>query len=279
MSSTHFLNGRLVKESELLISPRDLGYSRGYAVFEFMVTSGGRPFMMDKHLERLYESAKSISLPLPWKKETIAEWVLLTLEANMPIEGDAAISIIISGGPSQTLSLPEAPTIVIMVDRRMGSPAQDYVDGVHVLLSEFQRYRPHAKTSNYAEAVCQFNVAPGGIHEVIYYSDTMIREGTRSNIFALIDGVLTTPKTDVLGGITRGIILEKLQLPIRVEARDFTVQELLSASEVFITATGKNIMPVIKINDTTIGGGEVGGVTSEVMAQFQSYFELYGRSL
>lgn len=269
----HFLNGQLVNEDNLLISPRDLGYSRGYAVFEFMMTSKGRPFMLEKHIDRLYRSSQEISLNLPWPKELIIDWVVQTLKANESVEGEKVIRVTISGGPSLTLSPAKVPTILIMVEPRIPCPPQDYANGVHVLLSEFQRYLPQAKTNNYIEAIREFGTIPNGIDEVIYHSEGMVREATKSNVFAVINGSLLTPKTRILEGITRDIIINELQLSVRAEAKDFSVQELLGASEVFITATGKDIMPVTKMNNVLVGGGSVGQVTKEAMSKFRIYLE------
>lgn len=273
MKSLHFLNGQLVNEDDLLISPRDLGYSRGYAVFEFMMTSKGRPFMLEKHIDRLYRSCQEISLNLPWPKELIADWVVRTLKANESVEGEKVMRVTISGGPSLTLSPAKIPTIVIMVDQRIPSPPEDYANGVHVLLSEFQRYEPQAKTNNYIEAIRQFISIPNDIDDVIYYSGGMVREGTKCNVFAVINGSLVTPKTGILEGVTRDIIINELQLSVPAEARDFSVQELLGASEVFITATGKEIMPVTKLNNVPVGDGSVGPMTREAMSKFRSFFE------
>lgn len=273
MKSVHFLNGKFVSEEELLISPRDLGYSRGYAVFDFMIIHKGRPFMLEKHIDRLFQSCQSISLNLPWSKGQVSEWVLETLEANKSDENDMVIRVMISGGPSETLTPPKTPTIVMTVDPRIGSPRDEYVTGVHVLLSEFQRYQPQAKTNNYIEAVRQFSSIPSGIHEVIFHANGMVREGTRCNVFALLNGSLATPKKNILEGITRDVILNDLELSVPVIARDFSVEELLNASEVFITATSKEIMPVVKIEDQPIGGGVVGPVTKEVMSTFRAFFE------
>jgi branched-subunit amino acid aminotransferase/4-amino-4-deoxychorismate lyase len=273
MKNVHFLNGQLINEDDLLISPRDLGYSRGYAVFEFMMILKGRPFMLEKHMDRLYRSCQEISLNLPWPKELITDWVLQTLKANESIEGEKVMRVTISGGPSLTLSPAKIPTIVIMVDQRIPCPPEDYANGVHVLLSEFQRYKPQAKTINYIEAIRQFSNIPNDIDEVIYHSKGMVREGTKCNVFALINGSLVTPKTGILEGVTRDIIINELQLSVRAEARDFSVQELLGASEVFTTTTSKGIMPVTKLDNIAVGGGLVGPITKEVMSKFRNFLE------
>jgi branched-chain amino acid aminotransferase len=277
MKNIHFLNGQIVTEDHLLISPRDLGYSRGYAAFEFMITSGGRPFMIERHVDRLFNSCQTISLSVPWSKQQIANWVQETVNANELRDEDMVMRIIVSGGSSGTLTSAKMPTIVIIVEARMVCPPEDYANGVRILLTEFDRYEPQAKTTNYMHAIRVMKAAPHDVDEIIYFSNNVVREGTRCNLFALINGVLTTPKMGILGGITRGVILNDLGLSIHVKARDFTVQELLTATEVFITATGKEVMPVTKINDAPVGNGMVGDVTKEVMSKFKSFFESYNR--
>lgn len=277
MKNIHFLNGKFVDEDHLLLSPRDLGYSRGYAAFDFMITSGGRPFMMDRHINRLFNSCQAISLRVPWSKQQVTDWVQQTIDVNELRDEDMVLRIIISGGSSGTLTPAKTPTIVIIVEARMVLPREDYANGVRILLTEFDRYEPQAKTTNYVQAIRVMNAAPHDIDEIIYFSNDMVREGTRSNIFALINDILTTPKTGILGGVTRDVILNDLELTVQTESRDFTIQDLLSATEVFITATGKEVMPVTKINDGPVGDGTVGDVTKEVMAKFKDFFESYNR--
>jgi len=277
MKNIHFLNGQFVDEEHLLISPRDLGFSRGYAAFDFMITSGGFPFMLDRHIERLFHSCQTISLNVPWSKQQVADWVQQTVEVNELGNEDMVMRIIISGGSSATLAPAKMPTIVIIVEARMVCSPDDYARGVHISLTEFERYEPQAKTTNYVQAIRLMSGVPPGVDEIIYTSKNMVREGTRCNIFALINGILTTPKSGILRGITRDIILNDLELSIQVEERDFAVQDLLSATEVFITATGKEVMPVTRINDLSIGNCAVGDVTKEVMTKFKNFFESYNR--
>ncbi len=272
IESTHFLNGKFVKEEDLLVSPRDLGYSRGYGVFEFLVTYGHRPFLFEKHIDRLFQSAERIMLRVPWSKDQILEWVYKTLDANKAIKGEKVIRIIVSGGPSLTLTAPSSPTIVITVDPNIPCPSEDYENGVSVLLNEFQRYRPEAKTNNYIEAVRALSDLHGqNIDEIIYHSDGMVHEGSRSNIFAIIDGKLMTPVDNVLGGVTRGLLLDILKLSIPISIENFSVEALYNAPEVFITATGKGVMPVTRIGGQLVGNGEVGPVTREIMKQHRAF--------
>jgi branched-subunit amino acid aminotransferase/4-amino-4-deoxychorismate lyase len=267
----HFLNGKFVSEKDLLISPRDLGYSRGFAVFDFLETYEQKPFMLERHIDRLFMSAETISLDIPWSKKEVTTWVLKTIEANNAIDGEKVIRITVSGGPSLTLSTNSVPTIVITVEPKIGCPADDYKNGVEIALVEFERYRPEAKTNNYIEAVRILKQSRPKIDEIIYHSDNTVREGSRCNIFALVEERLITPKTKILAGVTRDVLLDKIKLSIPALAEDFSVESLCKASEIFITATGKGIMPVTKIDGLPVGNGKVGDVTKEVMHQYHAF--------
>lgn len=275
MESIHFLNGKFVSEKELLISPRDLGYSRGYGVFDFLITyQHHKPFMLKKHIDRLFHSAGMIALSVPWSKEQVIEWVIKTLEANNTPDDEKVIRITLSGGSSSTLTPPSIPTIIITVDPAVPIQRENYEKGVAVILVEFQRYRAEAKTNNYIEAIRAMNeVDSRNIDELIFHSGGMVREASRSNVFALIDGRFLTPKTNILEGITRSVLLENVKLSIPMLGEDFSIEALCAASEVFIAATGKNVMPVTRIDGVPVGCGDVGPFTKEVMKQHKAFLD------
>jgi|SRR5579884_4383306 len=276
MKSIHFLNGQLVEEKDLLISPRDLGYARGYAVFDFTVTYNGHPFKLSEHIERLLKSAEMIGMESPWSNRELIDDVKKTLEANDYPE-EKSIKIIISGGVSDTLVPdPKKLTLIILIDPRHKFPESDYQNGVTLLPVEFCRYSPEAKTNNYIEGVKQsIEALKVGAIEPLYYDDKQVYEGATCNIFALIDGQLLTPKSNILGGITRDTLLKILKLNVEVVERDFQMEELLNATEAFITASNKEVMPVVKIGGKLIGEGKLGEVTGEVMRQFREFTDQY----
>jgi branched-chain amino acid aminotransferase len=270
--ATHFLNGRLVSEEQLAISPRDLGFSRGYAIFDFLKTyPHHRPFKLQEHIDRLFNSADLIGLLIPWSKEDVEKWVMETLSANKTAE-EKFIRIMISGGESHTMLPSQDPTIVILVDPAVEYPREHYEKGIGVITVKHSRYTPEAKSNNYIEGVKQTQLAKKlGAVEPIYYSNTQVFEGSNSNIFAVINGRLVTPASNILEGVTRGVLLEILQLDVPMEARDFTFDELLGASEVFLTGSGKEITPITRIDDKLVGDGAVGSITKEIMRQYKEY--------
>lgn len=271
--ATHFLNGKLVEEKDLVVSVRDLGLLRGYAVFDFLITyPPQRPFMLDRHIDRLFRSAAVIGLALPWEKAKVRQWVLDTLAANADGK-EKAIKIVVTGGASSTI-LPETkPTIAILVDTRTPFPGEWYEKGVAATTAKFRRYAPEAKTNDYIEGVMRTREAAAqGAFEPIYYDDTQVYEAVTSNVFAVIDGALVTPKAGILEGITRAVLLEILPpAGIPVEARDFTIGDLRRASEIFLAASNKDVLPITTLDDAPVGNGAVGPITKHAMAQFAAF--------
>lgn len=268
----HFLNGEFVSDENLLISPRDMGFSRGYAVFDFLKTyPRHRPFKLPEHLDRLYNSARLIGLSLPWKKEEVRRWVIETLAANSTDE-EKFIKIIVSGGVSDSMLPPARPSIIIIVDPAVQYPRECYEKGVGVITVKHERYNPAAKSNNYIEGVKQTQLAEKiGAVEPVYYSDTQAFEGSNSNLFALINNTLLTPRTNILEGVTRNVLLEMLKLPVLVKVKDFTVDEFRNAAEAFLTGSGKEITPVTMVDGKPLGNGTVGPITKDVMRQFRDY--------
>lgn len=269
----HWLNDRIVDEAELLIPARDIGFLRGYAVFDFLITYKNRPFRLSDHLDRLLNSATHIKLHVPYQKSQIEQWVNAALAANEPTP-EKSIRIVLSGGvgADSITPNPDKPTCIVFIDPFKAYPEEFYTQGTGITLVEHMRYTPLAKSNNYIEGVMRIREAHAvNAVEPVYHSDNLVYEGATSNIFAVIDGTLRTPKLNVLAGVTRKVLLEILDVPVVVD--DITVDELKKASEVFLTASNKEIMPITTIDGTPVGNGNVGVVTKHVMAEFRKYVE------
>jgi branched-subunit amino acid aminotransferase/4-amino-4-deoxychorismate lyase len=268
---THFLNGKFVAEEELLISPRDLGFVRGYAVNDFIVTFNHKPFKTHEHVDRLFKSAEIIGLYMPWSKEQIANWVQETFDKNDK-ESEKTLKIIVSGGISSSLYQNQIPTIVMIVNHYVDKPASYYENGVKAKAIEYKRPYPEAKHTHHVEAIRQLaKVKDQGISEIIYYHDSQVFEASGSNLFAVIDNSLVTTKSYIVEGLIRNTLLDILHLSIPLEVRDFTFDELQNASEVFITNSRNGSIGVVEINGKAVGDGKVGEVTKEVSKQYKEY--------
>lgn len=271
MGHIHFLNGTFVPDEALLISPRDLGFSRGYAVHDFIVTYNNKPFKLAEHIERLFRSAEIIGLQIPWSKTQIREWVMQTLEKNDK-DAEKTIKIFLSGGISNSMRQAKTPTIAIMISPRMFKPTSDYENGIQVKAVLYQRPYPEAKTNFYIEGVKQISLAENNdIAEILYFDNKQVFEGAGSNIFAVIDNKLVTTKSNIVEGITRNTLLEILQLSIPIAVDDFTFGQLENATEVFLTGSNSEVRGVVEINGRPVGDGNVGEITKEVIRQYRAY--------
>lgn len=268
----HMINGKLVLEKDLMIPVRDLGLLRGFAVFDFLVTYHNKAFMVDEHVNRLLTSASSINLYHPWSKKQVKNMITRTLLANKETY-DKTIKIVLTGGISADGFSPEnKPHLIIFLDKWKKSPVSFYQNGVKLITVKHKRSLPHCKTTDYLEAVKNYSqLKKNQAFEILYYDNTQVFEGSRSNIFALMKGRLLTPKNNVLKGITRKIILEKLQLPIPVFEENFSIEQLFRAEEVFISKSNDEIIPVVEIDNHVIGDGKVGKITKTAMKKFRKF--------
>lgn len=271
----HYLNGTFVNENELVISARDLGFTRGYVVFEYLRTYENHiPFMLSKHIDRLFTSAQLIGLDIPWNKDQIVLWVKEALNKNSNETGEKTVGITISGGPSKTMIPTGTPTIIIIIDPCPVFPKELYEKGTSLITVQYNNYNQEAKTNNYIEGVKHAqNAKNAGAIEPLYFDTNQVYECSKSSIFAIINNQLVTPRSHVLKGITREILLQELKLNIPVLEQDFTLKELLGAQEIFITASVKEIVPVVKIDETIISDGNIGVITKEIMKQYKEFIE------
>lgn len=272
MTNVFYVDGRYVEQGQATLPVTDLAVVRGYGVFDFMRTYGGKPFMAAAHIARLRRSASLIDLPVPWTDEEIMAIVSETLARNPHPE--ANVRIIVTGGDSPNFLLPDdAPRLLVMVTPVLPIPQAYYDHGVKVITERTQRYQPDAKTINYIAAIRAMKRAKAAdAAEAIYLSaDGLALEGTTTNLFAFYGDTLVTPYHGILRGITRGVVLEMARPHFAIEERDLPLSELLTADEVFITASNKQVMPVVQVDDHRIAGGQVGERTRRIMSLYKDY--------
>lgn len=271
----HYLNGKIVSEDKLLVSPRDLGFLRAYCVFDFLRTyNGKKPLKLQDHVERLLYSAKGINLNHPWSKDSIISIVNELIDINKKELCELAIRIIISGGLSKSVLFSEKPSLIIIFDRAIDFDEEIYLNGINVITREHQRYLPKCKTTNYIESLSIYNSVNKDFGEVIFTKNNLILEGSFSNFFSVINGKILTPGENVLNGITRKIVIEELDLTPQPEKKNIYIKDIGIMSEVFITLSGKDIVPVVKIDNQIIGKGVVGDVTKKVIKKYKEYLHL-----
>jgi branched-chain amino acid aminotransferase len=277
---TYYVDGRFLPEDQALLSVKDIAILRGYGVFDFLRTYHRRPFHLDAHIARLEHSARLIGLELRWSSEEIRQAVLETLARNPHLE-EANIRILVSGGVSPDGVLPDGQgKLLVLVTPKHELPSWWYTQGAKVITVAETRVLPGAKSTNYLRAVmAQQQAKRAGAIEAIYMdTDGCLLEGTTTNLFAVRDDRLITPGSDrILPGITRMVLLDLLRDELEIAVGSIRREALGAVQELFITASNKEIVPIVQVDDVTIGSSRPGPITQRVMQRFRSYTDAYGR--
>jgi branched-chain amino acid aminotransferase len=268
----YYIDGAFVPAEKAVIPVDDLAILRGIGVFDLLRTYDGKPYFLDAHIDRLEESARKIDLALPWSHDEIAAIVKKTLARNdIP---EATIRIVVTGGSSKDFMTPSgSPRLLVLVSPVRRLPAKWYTDGVKIVSWEVERPIPGAKSIDYISASLALKkaAAEGAVEALYIDRNGLALECTTSNLFALIQGDLVTPGRGILSGITRKVVLELAQGLFPIQIRDISRSEMVKADEVFITGTSKGLVPVVRVDDDTIGDGRPGPRTRQLMAEMKKH--------
>ncbi len=276
---TFYIDGQFIDDESAAVSVKDIVVLRGYGVFDFMITYNRRPFHLIQHVQRLENSAKEIGLALNHDVDQICSIVEETVLKNDHHE-ESNVRIVYSGGVSSDGVTPEGNGILmVMVTPRHALPKWWYTEGAKIITVDMERYMPLAKSTNYLSAVYALEQAKqhNAIESIYVDRHRRILEGTTSSIFFVKGDTIITPHRDILPGITRSVVLDLVKGAFEIELRDIDIEELESMDEVFITASNKEVVPIIQVNALTVGNGQPGKHTRRVMQLFGDYTEAFGQ--
>lgn len=271
-SNIFYIDGEYIEDRTATLPVSDLAVVRGYGVFDFLRTYNGQPFHLEAHLQRLQRSAEIIDLELPWTLDEIKAIVLETLSRNDHAESN--VRIVVTGGTSDDYITPNGtPRLMVMVTPARKLPESWYTDGAKIITEPTERYLPGSKSLNYIPAIRALKHARAADAIEAIYSDRegRVLEGTTTNLFAFFGDVLVTPNDGILPGITRSVVLEIAEGHYGIQLRDIQREELLRADEVFITASNKQIVPIVRVDDAVIADGRPGTHTRHLMELFAAY--------
>ena len=271
------VNGVLLPKEEASLPITDLAMLWGYGVFDFFLLARGLPLFFEDHWQRLHHSASAMSIKVPFSREDFLHHISALYE-KMPLPF-GGIRVTLTGGNSPDgYSLAPEPNSLITLQPLAMFPEALPEKGFALMTHAYRRAMPQVKSIDYAVGIMMQQVAKSkGFDEVLYVQDGVVSECPRANIFAVTNaGILITPDLGILSGITRMRVINLARPHMKVENRPVGLEELFNAKEVFITSTTKGIMPVFKIDDTTIGKGEPGVVSrflyAGLKAQVDSVF-------
>lgn len=256
-----FINDHFVENDYAALPISDLAFQRGYAVFDFFRVVNGVPLYIQDHLSRFFASAAAMHLPVNKSREEIISILEeLIFRSSLP---EAGVRITLTGGFSADGYHPATPNLILTCQPVKPVTEADFEKGFSVITYAYQRELPHIKSINYLMAVwLQPHMKEKQADDVLYFNPKSITEFPRSNVFMVTkENTLVTPAHNILQGITRKNVLSLAQSIMPVEERDIPIDELMNASEVFLTATTKFILPVLKINGTPVGNSRPGKTT------------------
>lgn len=274
------LNGDLVDRSAAKISVYDHGLLYGDGVFEGIRVYSGKVFRLHEHVERLFESALHLLLEIPWSRERMAQEIVRTVEASGKAEG--YIRVVVTRGEG-TLGLDPnrcgTPQVFIIVDDISLYPAKMYEEGMEVITSSFIRSHPNTisprvKSLNYLNNIlAKIEATRAGVPEAIMLNHLgEVAECTADNLFVVKHGVVRTPpiSAGILEGVTRDTVIELAGAAgITVEEVALTRHDVYAADELFLTGTGAEIIPVVKVDGRAIGTGKPGPIGRQLRERYQ----------
>ncbi|MHB1127801.1 MAG: branched-chain-amino-acid transaminase [Bacillota bacterium] len=275
-----YFDGQYVPSEEAKVSVFDHGLLYGDGVFEGIRIYHGRVFKLKEHLDRLYESARSITLKLELTKEELKEAVLETARRNNISDG--YVRLVVSRGPGDLgLDPAKCPRSLVfcIVAKIQLYPDEFYVNGLEVVTVPTRRNIPEAinpriKSLNYLNNIlAKIEARLAGVPEAIMLNNEgYVAEATGDNIFLVKNGVLITPPPYVglLEGITRNTVMELARgMDIPVEEKVFTRHDVYICDECFLTGTAAEVVPVVKVDGRGIGDGLPGIMTRDLIAAFR----------
>lgn len=261
----------LVDATQARVSVFDRGFRTGEGVFETLRAYGTHPFRLEAHLERAAAGADTLGFDLPDRGE-LSHAILETARANAAEGRDLALRLTVTPGevdpeavfPPVVESEP-TPTVVV-TGNALRYDAAMYRDGVSAAVVAWSREIPQVKAVSYlAASLARREARAQGADEALLTDPRgMVLEGSYSNVFAVIRGVLVTPPLEagILPGVTRAVTLAVAgDEGLAVEERPLSVTELVEADESFLTASTREIVPLVRVAGRTVGEGRPGPVT------------------
>jgi len=285
MAATVNVNGHVSDQEHASISIFDHGFLYGEGVYETLRTYNGQPFLFERHMRRLRKSAGMLALSVPLTDTEMDARFRETMRAaglgDAP-DREAYIRILLTRGIGELTYDPAAtptPSVVVIVKPNVHPPREVFERGVKVSIVGVVRNHPGTVNPliksnsllNNALAM-QEALRNGGYEGVMRNYKGELAECTQSNLFIVKDGAALTPPLDagLLPGITREFLFE-IGATAGIPVREAVLKDgdLLGADEAFLTSTTRELVPIVQVDDRTIGKGTPGPVTQALLEAYR----------
>ncbi len=285
-----YIDGKYYGEKNAKISVFDHGLLYGDGIFEGIRAYHGRVFKLKEHIDRLFYSAKAILLKIPMTRGQVMEAVLAACRRNGLQDG--YIRLVVTRGVG-TLGLNpnkcRQPSVIIIADKIQLYPPSLYEKGLEIITVPTTRnlhsaLNPAIKSLNYLNNIlAKIEANNGGCEEAIMLNaEGFVAECTGDNLFIVKSGQLCTPplSAGALYGITRGVVIELArEAGLTVTEPSLTRYDLFNADECFLTGTGAEVIPVVKIDGRIIGSGRPGPITKSLVQEFHGLTKVSGEPI
>ena len=285
-----YIDGKYCDEKDAKISVFDHGLLYGDGVFEGIRAYNGRVFKLREHIDRLFYSAQAILLALPLSHREIMDAVLETCRRNKIRDG--YIRLVVTRGVGELGLSPfkcQRPSVIVIAHKIQLYPPELYERGLAIITvptvrSLHSALNPAIKSLNYLNNVlAKIEAINGGCEEAIMLNaQGYVAECTGDNIFIIKGGAMFTPplSAGALYGITRSVVMEiARESGMSVSEPDLTRYDLFNAEECYLTGTGAEIIPVVKIDGRVIGTGKPGPVTKSLVEKYHALTQCSGEAI
>jgi branched-chain amino acid aminotransferase len=280
--ATVYVNGRITDERDAVVSVFDHGFLYGEGVYETLRTYNGRLFLYERHARRLRRSAAMIALDVPFTDAALRQAIADTM-TRAGFDGEAYVRVLVTRGTGDLTYDPRAtpsPTLVIIVKPQVDPSPDTFRDGVRVAIVDIIRNHPASvnpliKSNNLMNnaLAMQEAIRRGAFEGVMRNYRGELTECTTANLFVVKDGTVLTPPLDagLLAGITREFIFE-IGHGTGIHVREAVLRDddFYGADEAFLTSTTREAVPIVVVDDRTIGSGKPGPVTLKLLDAFRA---------
>jgi branched-chain amino acid aminotransferase len=275
-----YIDGKFYSEANAKVSVFDHGLLYGDGIFEGIRFYNGRVFRLEQHLERLWNSARSICLDIPMTRKEMTEALLETIRQNHLRDG--YIRLVVTRGVGNLGLNPEQcknPSVIIIVATIALYHEDFYKKGLSIVTVATRRSNPASlnpavKSLNYLNNVmARIEANLASADEALMLNDAgNVAECTADNVFIIKRSRIFTPPitAGALQGITRSVVFDIAgEFDLEVVEADFTRHDIFVADECFLTGTAAEIVPVVKADGRIIGNGKPGPITTRIIARFR----------